>query len=368
MTATALHPSGSTVSLRTRVRQAILGAAGIALLLFAVPLAGAVAVVVHSGTITDLQRYATQAAAAVPDDPVQVGRPIAVPRVSGTARIGIYTRDGARAAGSGPQRSALAAHAADTREHEGREAGQFAAVVPVVSDGVVVGTVRAAIPVRGVVWRVLAWWGALVVLAGLTLLITRVIAARLATRVATPVEQLTDAARALGDGAFDLALPRWGMRETDEAGTALLDTARRSGAVVRRERAFTRDVSHQLRTPLSGLLTGMETAVAESDPVRRDAALRNALSRARHLQTTVDDLLAVRSSDENAVCDVAAEVRGAATRMHLLPSRHVALRIDDVPRARCPAAVVRQVLDVLLDNAPKHGARGVTVTVEALGD
>jgi signal transduction histidine kinase len=194
----------------------------------------------------------------------------------------------------------------------------------------------------------------------------RILAHRLAGGVAAPVEQLTVAARALGDGAFDLALPRSGVRETDEAGAALLDTARRIGAVVRRERAFTRDVSHQLRTPLSGLLTGLETAAA--DPAAHSEAVDTALDRARQLQTIVDDLILVRGSALDAHCDVAAEARDAVARLRPPESRRVQLRCDDVPPARCAPAVVRQVLNVLLDNAVRHGAGEITVTVEALGD
>jgi signal transduction histidine kinase len=357
-----------TISLRSRIRRVILGAAGIALLLFAVPLAATVAVVVRSHTITALQHDATRVSANVPDAPIVVGRPLAVPGLFGSADIGVYTRDGTRVVGAGPLHSKLAALPVDTGEHEDREDGEYAVSVPVVSDGTVIGTVRAGTAVSGVVLRIVYGWIALLVLAGCTLALTRLVAARLASRVAMPVEQLTDAARALGAGAFDLTLPKWGLRETDEAGSALLETARRIGAVVHRERAFTRDVSHQLRTPLAGLLTGLENALREPDEARRVQHIETSLGRARHLQTIVADLLAVRSTDEHAPCDVAAEVRAAVTRHQLPSQRAIRLRCDDVPAARCPAAVVRQVLDVLLDNATRHGAGDITVTVEALGD
>jgi len=158
------------------------------------------------------------------------------------------------------------------------------------------------------------------------MLAVRVLARRLAGGVATPVEQLTVAARALGDGAFDLALPRSGVRETDEAGAALLDTARRIGAVVRRERAFTRDVSHQLRTPLSGLLTGLESAAA--DPGAHADAVGTALDRARHLQTIVDDLILVRGSAfGRAVRRGRPRVRTVVARLHPPDSRRVAVAL-----------------------------------------
>jgi len=354
------------VSLRMRVQRAILGAAGMALLLFAVPLAVAVGVLVHSGAVTDLQRDATRAVALVGDGPVLPGQPVRIPTSEDSARMAVYTTTGLRGWGHGPERSGLAAGAADADAHDGRESGEIAVVVPLITDGHVVGSVRAAFPVQGVILRIVGWWAALFALAAAAMLAVRVLARRLAGGVAMPVEQLTVAARALGDGAFDLALPRSGVRETDEAGAALLDTARRIGAVVRRERAFTRDVSHQLRTPLSGLLTGLESAAA--DPGAHADAVGTALDRARHLQTIVDDLILVRGSALDAQCDVVAEVRTVVARLHPPDSRRVQLRCDDVRAARCAPAVVRQVLNVLVDNAIQHGSGDITITVEALGD
>jgi signal transduction histidine kinase len=360
---------GASRSLRARIQRAITGAVGLALLLFAVPLAVALGFVVHDDAVTALQRDATRAAVQVPDNTVEIRGPVVVPAHSGRAHIGVYTADGALAAGAGPARSGLAMSARDGQEHDGREDGELATVVPVLSDGTVVGTVRAAIPVRDVVVRTLAWWVGLVALAGVVLAVTRVVGRRLASRVAAPVEQLTAAARSLGDGRFDLALPVWGLREADEAGAALQETARRIGTTVRRERVFNRDVSHQLRTPLAGLLTGLETALADPDDATRGAALTVALDRARHLQTTIDDLLLVRRPGPGeGRSDLGAEARAAVARLHVPPDRAVELRIDHVPDAGCAGAVVRQALDVLLDNAVRHGSGTITVTVEQLGE
>lgn len=364
---------GNATSLRARLQRAITGAVVLALVLFAVPLAGAVAFTVHSAAMTALQRDATRAAALVPDNTVEVGGQVQVPAHPGRVRIAVYSVGGIRAAGEGPPFSRLAVAARDGREHGGREGGDYVSVVPVLSDGTVVGTVRAGTPVGDVVVRTLEWWAGLAALAVLVLAVTRRVGRRLASRVATPVEQMTLAARALGDGRFDIALPVWGLREADEAGTALQETARRLGATVRRERAFTRDVSHQLRTPLSGLLTGLEAALSDSGGRAGDAADRAALAlaleRARHLQTTIDDLLLVRRAGvAPAGCDVVAEARAALERHPLPAGRTAQLRTDAVPPAACAPAVVRQVLDVLLNNAIRHGGGEITVTVEQVGE
>lgn len=361
----------ATVSLRGRIQRGIVSAVAGALALFAVPLLVATGFAVNGSAVTALQRDATRAAAQVPDNTVEAGAPVRVPSGSGRTRIAVYTADGRLAGGAGPTRSELAARARDGRAHDGREAGELAAVVPVLSDGTVVGTVRAAVSTRQVALRMVSWWAGLLLLAGVVLLVSRARGRRVAARVAEPVEELTAAARQLGEGTFEIALPIWGLREADEAGAALQHTARRLGASIARERAFTRDVSHQLRTPLTGLLTGLESALSAAE-INQDAtgshALATALERARHLQETIDDLLVVRGkAGGEAGCDAAVEVRAALERHQLSRDRTFELRLEDVQDAACPGAVIRQLLGVLLDNAVQHGSGRITVTLEQLG-
>src|SRR5205807_7988675 len=113
-----------------------------------------------------------------------------------------------------------------------------------------------------------------------------------AVRLAAPLERLTRVARALGDGDFTVRAERSGVREADTASQALEDTAAQLGTLLDRERAFSSDVSHQLRTPLTALLVGLESALARPHadlrPVQRDA-----LSRGAHLRTILDDLFSL---------------------------------------------------------------------------
>ncbi|MDX6224909.1 MAG: hypothetical protein QOJ92_2258 [Frankiales bacterium] len=358
-------------SLRSRVRRAVLGTVTMALVVFALPLAVAVAFVVRANAITTLQRDATAAAAEVPDNTVEPGGVVDAPEPRGSSRIAVYALTGERVAGAGPTRSSLARAAADGQEHNGDEGGQLAVAQPILSDGTAVGAVRAGLPLSSLAGRVLVLWAGLLLLAGLTLALARVVAGRAASRIATPVERMTVAARSLGDGAVELALPVWGLREADEAGAALQETARRLGDVVRRERAFTRDVSHQLRTPLAGLLSSIEAGLQAPDDVARRQALEVSAERGRQLQTTIDDLLVVRRSPtDHASCDavqVAQQVIDVA-RSALPAGRDLQLRSGEVSNVGARDAVVRQALEVLVDNAIRHGSGTITVTVEQLDE
>ena len=119
-----------------------------------------------------------------------------------------------------------------------------------------------------------------------------VLARRQSVRLAAPLERLTRVARALGDGDFTVRAERSGLREADTASQALEDTAAQLGDLLDRERAFSSDVSHQLRTPLTALMVGLEGALDRPDADLR-SAIHDALSRGEHLRTTIDDLISL---------------------------------------------------------------------------
>jgi signal transduction histidine kinase len=152
-------------------------------------------------------------------------------------------------------------------------------------------TVRAATS-RWEVYRHIAVVGTgMVVLALLALAVAWIFAGRITRRLARPMEELSRAARRLGEGDFTARGPTSGIPEIDAVGVALAETADRLGQVLARERAFSSDASHQLRTPLAGLRLAIETALESGDTDAR-SALRAALAAADRLQVNIEDLLA----------------------------------------------------------------------------
>lgn len=211
----------------------------------------------------------------------------------------------------------------------------------------------------------------LVVVAGLVaVLAASLVASALGSRLARPLERLAASARRLGEGDFSERAPRTGLPESDGIADALDLTADRLGRAVTRGSAFAADASHQLRTPLTALRLQLESAGTglDRDDPRRDA-LDGALAEVDRLAATIDELVALTQAETaDELVDVAALVRERtqdwARRASEL-DREVILRADRVP-ALCvrPAAVV-QAVDVLLDNALRHGDGQVTVAVGA---
>jgi signal transduction histidine kinase len=347
-----------TRSMRTQVRNAIAGVAVVALLLFGIPLAIAADRLITSQALTGLQRDATRGVAAVPDNTLETGSPVRAPSGTRNIRIGVYDVQGTRVAGLGPAYSALAGRAGDGHEHDGYDNGDLSVVVPVMSDTTVAGSVRAAVPTTSLRAQTYQAWGLLAGLALIVIAVAVLLARRFAISISRPFEQLTEAAQHLGDGRYDVELPRWGITEADAAGDALRDSAREIDAIVRNERAFVRDASHQLRTPLAGVQLSLE---------QQPPDVATAQARARDLETTIADLLSLRGLTGTGSCNP-NQIAAEAVRRWSSPARPVVLRSDDTGNVTITGPALRQSLDVLLDNAIRHGRGTVTVTVEPYGD
>ena len=357
----------SGAPLRRRVLVSIMSVTALAVILFALPLVVAVQRLYRTETVTALQRDAARTAAVVPD--AIPGGPASLPRkLSPGPSFGVYDTAGRRVAGSGPTRSALAASGAKAQVRDAVEGVDLAVVVPIPSDQKAVGTVRAAVPYRTVTDRVHRAWAVMALLALLAIGLAAVLARRQAVHLAAPLERLTRAARALGDGDFTVRAERFGVREADTASQALEDTASQLGQLLERERAFSSDVSHQLRTPLTGLMVGLEAALARPEADLRPA-LHDALSRTEHLRNTIEDLISLvrRPGFAGPPVDLGALLDDVGARWDTLLAargrRLVRVAEPRLPRALAPPAAVRQILDVLISNALWHGDG--TVTIEA---
>jgi signal transduction histidine kinase len=342
-----------------------------AILAFFVPAAIALANAEREAQVVELQQEAADAAAAVsdaqlsppgvsPDDPLREAKG----RGEDEHEYGVYDERGRRTGGEGPARieSPLAA-ALDGRSRSGRLGDLRIASVP-LSGG---GAVRVSEPADEADERVQV---ALLRLAAQGLALLGVAAAvtwLLASRLTRPLRELGAAAARLGGGDFITPARTSGMRELDEVATALNATAERLGATVRRVRRLSSDTAHQLRTPLAGLRVSLEAELLQPRPDPNDA-LRDALGAVERLERTVVDLTELARDEVDpepmSVADAlwAAAGRWAATFTAVGRSVDVGEDVDLIALARRPA--VDAILDVLIDNAVRHGRGPLTLRAE----
>ena len=162
-----------------------------------------------------------------------------------------------------------------------------------VSDGdEIVGAVLVTAERSAVYLRIGLVWLLMLTLAGAALLVAWLLARRQARRLVNPLQALSTVAERLGGGDFTVRTTAVGIAEIDSVNESVNRTAVRLGDLVDRERAFSADASHQLRTPLTGLRLQLEAALDQPNADLR-TAIGDALTTTDRLQATIDELLAL---------------------------------------------------------------------------
>lgn len=356
--------------MRRRLTLAIAAVATASIILFALPLAFVVRHSYRDAEFLRLQRDATAATRQIDLDPTLSD---AVELPESADLIGVYGQDGARREGEGPPRAdAVVVDALATgRPGNATIAGRLVSAVPLIVRERITGAVRVSRDPSAVDRRVRRAWIALAGLAGLVLLGAVGAATIVARRLTRPLERVAVSARRLGEGDFTVATPASGIPEVDGLAASLEATARRLGDMVARDRTFSADASHQLRTPLAALRLEIE-----SMELRPDAPpeVPLALEQVDRLQATIETLLALARGvpPVRGPLDLAA-VAGELGRRYRGPLERAGRRLTvDVPTPPPSASgsqeIVGEILAVVVENAVRHGAGSVAMVVRELSD
>jgi signal transduction histidine kinase len=360
------------------VRQRILSvgllAAILAAGLFGIPFAVVLGQLQVADARAEMERVADRTAVDITADYATRRTPESIPHAAHGIVLGLYDAKGRLTDGAGPAKADAAVRSAMTggQVTTGEDTGELVVAVPVEKGERVTGAVRASTSRSQVYWRTVPTWLTMAGLALVGIVAATVFARWQAGRLAEPLQRLADAARRLGDGDFSVRARTIGIAEIDSVARSLNSTADRLGGLVTRERAFSADASHQLRTPLTGLRLGLEMALEKPDGDLRPDVIA-AIEHADRLERIVDDLLDLARDvpSPNEPLDVAgllADLR--ADRLPTLTATGRSLLVvveGDIPRCAASASAVRQILSVLLDNATVHGAGQITVTARNAG-
>jgi signal transduction histidine kinase len=356
---------------KRRLVAAIAGVAALSVTLFAVPLGVVLQRHYRDEELLRLQRD-TVAATRQIDLGETTRDQIELPR--GPAQLTVYDRAGRRVAGTagppmadGVVRETLRGGRPADRAADGR----LIAAVPLVVGERVTGAVRADRDDDRAVARAHAsWWRLAGIGAGVVALAVAA-AFVLAARLARPLQRLAGSATRLGQGNFAARAPRAGVPEVDVVAAALDATAARLHDMLSRERAFSSDASHQLRTPLAALRLELEAVELRGEP---PTEIRAALAQVDRLEDTIATLLAVARDAPRASTEVPLGRLLDETERRWRSPLAAAGRPFRVGRGepgaavRASEAVLREILDVLVDNALRHGGGAVDVRVRDAGE
>jgi signal transduction histidine kinase len=231
------------------------------------------------------------------------------------------------------------------------------------------GIITASAPRSEIDGRVRRSWLLIAALGIAGIGVATALAAIQARRLSRPLERVARTSARLGDGDFSVRAPRSGVPEIDAIGQALDDSAGRIAELVAREREFSSNISHQLRTPLTALRLRIEESTRARDARELQEDLEAALREADRLEKMIADLLVHARSgtgQDTIAVELSSAAREHATTWAALfarAGRHLTVDGDDRVRALASRGTIGQVLDVLLDNALRHGTGTVTVAV-----
>jgi signal transduction histidine kinase len=232
--------------------------------------------------------------------------------------------------------------------------------VPVRSAGHVLGAVRISFPMSAVNAAIHRAWWFLGAVGAATLLLGLILAAWLARWVTRPLRAAASVARQIEGGDLDARVPAGGPPEVRELAGDLNAMTDRLADLLRANREFAANASHQLRTPLTALRLSLEEIRDGTDP---RGEVEHAIEQADRLRDVVTSLLALGASRERGseIVDVGALARELAAADPSLETIGEGAALGEESR-------IRQVVGNVVDNARRHTTTIVRVTVEPRGD
>jgi len=345
--------------MKRRIRAAMLLSVAVALIGFGIPLAITVAARDRDQALLELSAEAASAAVAVPGSFARDNDLPELPDPAHEIDLALYTTDGRRVLGEGPtEADELVTQVLDTGT-SGQDRGLLTVAIPVTEEEHVVGAIRASFPEATITARTRRTWAAMGGLAIGVFAFTAVLALRRSRALAAPLTRLQSDAR------------QTGIDEIDTVDRALREAGHRVNAALARERSFSADLAHQLRTPVASLRLRLENEQLETG---HDSELVNdALRDVDRIETTINDIIGLArditpTGEPHPLATLVREA-GERWRPHLAASgRNLDVALEaELPWVTARPEAVRQILDVLIDNAVVHGAGTVRLDATRVG-
>lgn len=137
------------------------------------------------------------------------------------------------------------------------------------------------------------------------------------------------------------------------------------------QRRFVGDASHELRSPLSTIISALEVGLTHPDLLRPELVGETVLPEAQRMQTLIDDLLLLARADEHGVPlragDVDLDDLAAAETRRIQRSTTHTVQAELAPaRLTGDADALTRVLRNLLENSVRHAHSRIEVSVRSV--
>jgi signal transduction histidine kinase len=138
----------------------------------------------------------------------------------------------------------------------------------------------------------------------------------------------------------------------------------------RAQQRFLGDASHELRSPLATIISGLEVAEAHPELLDADLAVNTLLPEAQRMHTLIQDLLLLARADEQRLVrrkdEVALDELAEAEAARVRRDAHCAIHTDIRPVLLTgDSAALSRMIRNLVDNAVRHGNSCVGIEVRS---
>ena len=251
--------------------------------------------------------------------------------------------------------------------------------VPILNGSQTLGAVRLTFPASVVDDAVNERLEGISSVAGITLLVSVLVALLLALGITRRLSNLKNVTEEFTKGNYKVrAEINGGAPEIRSLARSFNAMADQLDKLIAQQKAFAGDASHQLRTPLTALQLRLEraTEMLETDPAGAAERIEAAMVETDRLQRLVEGLL-VLSRSENAdkitrdKCDAAQIARERFENWEALASEQDVALVLDVPETAMIFAIpgaLEQVVDNYIDNALSIVPTKSNITVKISAD
>lgn len=244
------------------------------------------------------------------------------------------------------------------------------ATVPGASGTTIRGALRLSQPTATSQNRVHDIWLTLAAVGVGVLAVVALIAVGLARWILRPVRDLERATAQLADGSLTVPpATDAGPPELRHLATAFTHTAGRLQHLLRSQRAFAAEASHQLKTPLTALRIRLENFEPYLDPRAHDS-LDEAIDETERLGRMIQGLLSLARLENSATTPEPSDLDTviadrAATWEPFAAEQHVRITVTGQPAGPVWAipGALEQILDNLLANALRVSPPATTITL-----
>lgn len=211
----------------------------------------------------------------------------------------------------------------------------------------------------------------LVLLSVILVIAALVLARAMSKRIARPITRITEGAKQLATGHYDITFEEGGYREINELSATLNYAADELSKVDRLQKELIANVSHDLRTPLTTII-GYGEIMRDIEGERKPENVQLVIDEAKRLSLLVNDLLELSSvrlgarPSEHTVFDIGHAVSEAVSRYaHMLASEGYVFSCESEEGVLVSGDRGRlmQVVHNLISNAVNYSGEDKRITV-----